>query len=82
MDESTIMYVLECIFNVYKPYQDQKYGLSWHNCEKNSQNCNRIKDISLFYQHFFSFSAEKCWGGSLVAYIRIGFWPNSITYDW
>ena len=46
---------------------------------KNSQNCNKMRDISLFYQHFFSFSAEKCWGGSLVAYIRI---LTKINYLW
>ena len=28
LDESTIMYVLECIFDINKPYQDQKYGLN------------------------------------------------------
>ena len=79
LDESTITYIVAYIFDVYKPYQDQKYGINRHICEKNSQNGNKMRDTSLFYQHFFSFSAEKCWGGSLVAYIRI---LTKINYLW
>ena len=38
LDESTITYLLEYIFDVYKPYKDQKYRINQHNCVKTVKN--------------------------------------------